>query len=60
MDGKEYVFENFTKQELVDRVSIDNCPRDFGFETELSANKEYCNSSYQGDCEACWKSKVLM
>ena len=51
MNGKEYVDNNFTKQQLIDRFHIDNCPCDFGFETECSSNKEYCNNRYQGDCE---------
>ena len=59
MNGKEYVDNNFTKQQFIDRLHIDNCPCDFGFETECSSNKEYCNSRYQGDCERCWDSKVL-
>lgn len=58
MNGKEYMMKNFTKEELVERLDIDNCPRDFGFETELSANKDYCNDSCQGDCKACWNSQV--
>lgn len=59
MNGKEYMDKNFTKQQLIDRLDIDNCPRDFGFETKLSANKDYCNSSCQGDCKQCWDSEVI-
>jgi hypothetical protein len=59
MNGKEYMYENFTKRKFADILPSFNCPRDFEFETELSANKEYCNSSCQGDCEACWSSKVI-
>lgn len=59
MNGVEFVDKNFTKQQLLNRLYIDNCPRDFGFETELSSNEEYCNSHCQGDCERCWDSEIL-
>lgn len=59
MNGTEYLDKHVSKQTLFETLYKYNCPRDFGFETELSLNKEYCCESYQGDCKECWDSKVV-
>lgn len=62
MNAKEYINKNFTKQQLIDRLYIDWCPHDFGFETEysLGEGKKWCTDNYTGDCEKCWNSKAIV
>lgn len=52
MTGKEYVYKNFAKEEIIKKMCIDSCVSRFGIETELS------NSICSGNCEECWNSKV--
>lgn len=59
MDGKEYLHENITKEELIGHICFYCCPSDFGFETEYSLDKNKCRGSYQGDCGECWNSKFI-
>lgn len=58
--AKEYVNKNFTKEHLIDRITMDWCPRDFGIETEysLSEGEKWCTDHYTGDCEKCWNSRI--
>ena len=59
MNGVEYVDKNFSKQHLLDRLYINDCPRDFGFETKYSSNMSDCENGCQGDCLECWNSEIL-
>lgn len=59
MNGTEYLDKHVSKQTLIEVLYQYNCPRDFGFETVLSSNKEYCCEDYQGNCEKCWNSNVI-
>ena len=51
MIAKEYVCNNFTKEEIIKKFMLGSCVEDFGIETELS---NICS----GNCEECWNSKV--
>ena len=59
MNGKEYLCEKLTKEQMAEHLVYAFCPKEFGFETEYSSNKERCNYEYAGDCEKCWNSKVI-
>ena len=59
MNGKEYVDKNFTKQQLLDRLYINDCPHDFGFKTKYSVDMSDCGNGCQGDCLKCWNSEIL-
>lgn len=52
MIAKEYVYNNFTKDEMMKKIMLSSCVEDFGIETEFS---NICC----GNCEECWNSRVV-
>lgn len=58
MTGEEYL-KTVPREKLEDLVSLFCCPCDVNIMTEYRGNSDNCNDEYMGDCETCWKSKVI-